>query len=101
MTQETADDFISVLEYICPRALDSPGQTVAAKIAHCMEYEQDPNIFQCLWVLLQLDLGRTLELYDCVSHIKVADADEAQILTSVRNKATHRVEVAKRFCYVY
>jgi hypothetical protein len=101
MSLETSDNFINVLEQVRPGALEAPGETIASKIAYCMRQEQDPHVFQNLWVLLQIDMEKPLGLYNCVTHVRVSDATHEQAYASIVDRASQAVTVAKKRFYVY
>jgi hypothetical protein len=95
------DNFLDVLDQVCPAALDAPGQSIAEKISHCMRTELDPNKFQSLQVLLGLSMDKPINLYCCSSHDFVDVATEIQALQSAKNLKDHAVVHQQRRCYAY
>jgi hypothetical protein len=95
------ENFVDVLELVCPTALDVPGQSLAIKISKCMSKAQDPNQYQSLFVLLNVDQGKRLDIYDCESHKLVGSATTDQALRSAKNLKDHSILFLQKKCYVY
>jgi hypothetical protein len=99
MTNDT-ENFVDVLELVCPTALDVPGQSLAIKIGKCMSKTHDPNQYQSLLVLLNVDQGKPLNIYDYESHKVVGSATTDQALRSAKNP-DHSIVFLHKRCYVY
>jgi hypothetical protein len=101
MSSDVEHHFLEVLEFVAPGLDLSAHSSIAEGISRRMRGESNPRRWQSLYLLLQLDLGKPLNLYRCVSNELVGTATEQQILASAREyRANGVIKLHKRQYYV-